>query len=60
MRRSSGSRAFTFVASDGRGVGSVLTQWFTRKSGAPSGPRLGSQVAASPAGSMSGFAPRKV
>src|SRR5215213_8047630 len=43
-RASKGSYAFTVAASDGRGKGSVLIQWFMRKSEAPSGPRFGSQL----------------
>src|SRR5215208_5909484 len=43
-RASKASYAFTFAASDGFGIGSVLIQWFIRKSGAPSGPRFGAQL----------------
>ena len=49
-RRSSGSRAFTACAFDGRGAGSVVTQWFTRNSGEPARPRLSAQLGASAPG----------
>ena len=47
------SAAFTFAASEGRGTGSVVTQWLSRKTGASAGPRLGRHEAASAAGSTS-------
>src|SRR3954447_18658961 len=52
-RRTSGPYALTLAAFEGRGIGSVVIQWLTRNIGARSGPRLGRQVSARPAGSVS-------
>ena len=52
-RSNSGSYAFTFDACEGSGNGSVVTQWFSRKTGEPSDPRFGSQLASSLSGLVS-------
>jgi hypothetical protein len=44
-RSSSASYAFTLAAFDGSGTGSVVIQWFNRKTGAPYGPRFAAQLA---------------
>ena len=59
-RPTSTGRALTLAASDGRGVGSVLTQWLMRNSGASSGPRFGTQVAGQRDGVVSCAARLKV
>ena len=56
-RANSGSYAFTFDAFDGSGNGSVVIQWFSRKIGAPSDPRFGSQLSSQLAGARELRAP---